>query len=37
MAHTKILVVDDEPGARSLLKAWLEENGFEVYTASASS
>ena len=34
MANTKILVVDDEPGARSLLQVWLEEVGHEVYTAS---
>ena len=34
MSSTKILVVDDEPGARSLLQVWLEEVGHEVYTAS---
>ena len=34
MASSKILVVDDEPGARSLLQVWLEEVGHEIYTAS---
>lgn len=34
MSSTKILVVDDEPGALSLLQVWLEEVGHEVYTAS---
>ena len=34
MTTTKILVADDEPGARSLLQIWLEEVGHEVHTAS---
>jgi len=33
MSSTKILVVDDEPGIRSLLEQWLEGAGHEVYTA----
>ena len=33
MTPKKILVVDDEPGARSLVQVWLEEVGHEVYTA----
>ena len=33
MSSTKILVVDDEAGARALLQVWLEEVGHEVYTA----
>ena len=34
MAPTKVLVVDDEPGLVSLLKMWLESDGYEVHTAS---
>ena len=33
MSSTKILVVDDEPGIRSLLQQWLEDAGHEVCTA----
>ena len=33
MSSTKILVVDDEAGARALLQVWLEDVGHEVYTA----
>jgi len=33
MSSAKILVVDDEPGIRSLLEQWLEGAGHEVYTA----
>ncbi len=33
MAPTKVLVVDDEPGLVSLLKMWLESDGYEVHTA----
>lgn len=36
IASIIILVVDDEPGARSLLQVWLEEAEYEVYTASDS-
>jgi len=31
--HAKILVVDDEPKLINLLKAYLEKEGFDVYTA----
>ena len=34
MPPVKILVVDDEAGIVSLLQEWLEETGYEVYTAS---
>ena len=33
MALPKILVVDDEPNLVLLLQEWLEEEGYEVYTA----
>ena len=33
MPATKVLVVDDEPDLVSLLREWLEEEGYEVYTA----
>jgi DNA-binding response OmpR family regulator len=33
MPRSKILVVDDEPDLVLLLKGWLQEEGYEVYTA----
>lgn len=33
MPATKVLVVDDEPDLVSLLREWLEEDGYEVHTA----
>ncbi len=36
IAQTKVLVVDDEPELVQLLKDWLEEDGFEVFTATES-
>ncbi|MDX9865474.1 MAG: response regulator transcription factor [Anaerolineaceae bacterium] len=33
MPKTKILVIDDEPGILNLVKAYLEPEGYQVYTA----
>ena len=33
MAPAKILVVDDEPDHRAIVQRWLEDDGYEVYTA----
>ena len=32
MASTKVLLVDDEPDLLSLLRDWLEEDGYEVFS-----
>jgi anti-anti-sigma factor len=32
-SSTGVLVVDDEPGVRSVLEAWLRREGFEVWSA----
>ena len=33
MSPTKVLVVDDEPEVVSLLREWLEGDGYEAYTS----
>ena len=33
MPHSKILVVDDEPDHLAIIQRWLEDDGFEVVTA----
>jgi len=33
MGHSKILVIDDEPGVRTALQAILQDEGFAVRTA----
>ena len=36
ISQSKLLIVDDEPDLVLLLKDWLEEDGYEVYTATDS-
>ena len=33
MSATRILVVDDEPDHRAIVRRWLEDDGYEVHTA----
>jgi len=33
MADTKVLIVDDEPDFLALIQSWLEDDGYEVFSA----